>query len=89
MVDNDVVGNSDVRESRMYKFFYKNLPQQRSTKSEKTLDVASIAYALKISDKAIYAWFNRSLLPAAKMKKLIELPGSTLTYESLSAWTKG
>lgn len=49
------------------------------------LNVSKISYELGITDKAIYKWLSIGFVPAGKIKKLIEIEGSTLTYEALSA----
>ena len=86
--DNDIIGNPDVRDNKLYKLLFEHLPNFHSKNRDNTLDVRGLSEALETSDKAVYAWFNRGFLPPSRMKDLIALKGSTLNFEILAAYTK-
>jgi hypothetical protein len=59
----------------------KHLPKHR--KKDGTVSLRKVALGIGISKQAVSQWPIRGTIPSRRVKKLINLPGSTLTRDLL------
>jgi predicted DNA-binding protein YlxM (UPF0122 family) len=71
-------------EDKFYEALFKGLPDHRSDVRENRLSFCKIAEDMGISRQAVSNWFSRRTISFQSIKRLTNLPGSTLTLEQIA-----
>lgn len=75
--------------SALYKLFYRCLPNHRKEMPLKSgevwrgVDITKIGLEIKVSKQKISAWLKNDALPGQRVKSLMALEGSTITYQEI------
>jgi hypothetical protein len=73
----------------LYEMCFFNLPKHRKVSRSlrgnewRGLDIDKIALSLDVSKQKVSLWMKKNMLPGQRVTQMINLPGSTLTYEKL------
>lgn len=81
----DLIGEVSRRE-QIETLLFENLPKHRTEDGQK-LDLKKLYGDLDMTRQALNFWFVREKISYKKMKELVELDGSTLTYEMIYPFT--
>lgn len=79
-------------QSDLYKLFYRCLPKHRKELPLKTgevwkgLDLTKISKEINVSKQKISAWLKNNAVPGQRVKSLMSLPGSTLTFDAIGPY---
>lgn len=78
--------------TQLYSLCYANLPGHRKVVPSKRgvdwrgLDIEKIGNDIGVSPQKVSLWMKRNSMPGQRIKAMIELEGSTLTYEVLGPY---
>lgn len=79
-------------QSDLYKLFYRCLPNHRKELPLKTgevwkgLDLTKISKEINVSKQKISAWLKNNGVPGGRVKPLMDLQGSTISYQEIGPY---
>lgn len=75
--------------TELYVLCFQNLPMHRKTTRNRKgqewhgLDIEKISEEIGVSKQKVSAWMKQNSLPGQRMKAMINLQGSSLTFDTL------